>query len=120
MTLEEIKEKSLPILLSNGATFAAVFGSYSRHEERESSDVDILVKFSPGISLTKLIRIENRLSDVLKKKVDLVEEGGLEKSIQSSVYQNLNRETVWLTIQQDIPHLKEHLSNINSEQKELN
>ena len=55
----------------NVATFE-VFGSYVRHEERKSSDLDILVTFTKAPSLLKFIRLENHLSDTLGVKVDLV------------------------------------------------
>jgi predicted nucleotidyltransferase len=41
------------------------------------SDIDILVNFRNGISLLKLIHLENELSDKLGVKVDLVTEGSI-------------------------------------------
>ncbi|MCQ2128133.1 MAG: nucleotidyltransferase domain-containing protein [Bacteroidaceae bacterium] len=58
---------------------AWLFGSFSRGEEREDSDVDILVQFNPDavVGLFKYIRIMRELSELLNRKVDLVEEGTL-------------------------------------------
>jgi len=66
---------------------AWVFGSYARGEETRKSDVDIMVRFDKdaGISLFDYIRIMNSLEDLLRKKVDLVEEGQLRRWAQESV-----------------------------------
>ena len=60
---------------------AWLFGSYARSEERDDSDVDILVSFDQqtgnGVSLLKHISIALGLEDLLHKKVDLVTEGTL-------------------------------------------
>lgn len=54
---------------------AWVYGSFSRGEEREDSDIDIMVRYLPdGVSLLKHAHIMNTLSDMLGRQVDLVEE----------------------------------------------
>jgi predicted nucleotidyltransferase len=71
-----------------------VFGSYVRGEERENSDIDILVEFSPDISfgLITFCKLENQLSDKLGKKVDLVTKDGL----KSRIGENILKEVVYL------------------------
>ncbi len=74
--------KSQPILR------AWLFGSYSRGEERPDSDIDIMVDYdnSKGIvSLFKMGGILMDLSDLLGKKVDLVESKGLMDFARESV-----------------------------------
>ncbi len=74
--------KSQPILR------AWLFGSYSRGEERPDSDIDIMVDYdnSNGIvSLFKMGGILMDLSDLLGKKVDLVESRGLMDFAKESV-----------------------------------
>lgn len=58
---------------------AWVFGSYSRGEEKEGSDIDILVQFTPGavVGMIKYARMTRELSELLNIDVDLVEEGTL-------------------------------------------
>ena len=56
---------------------AWLFGSYARGEEREDSDVDILVDFDDTVSLLGHARMMNELQDLLHKDVDLVAEGTL-------------------------------------------
>ena len=50
-----------------------VFGSVARKEERPDSDVDFLVKFNDSIGLLEYCGFENELSDVIGRKVDLVQ-----------------------------------------------
>ena len=59
---------------------AWLFGSCSRGEESSESDVDILVEYDrehARISLMTISGIMIGLEDVIKRKVDLVEEGRL-------------------------------------------
>ena len=67
----------LDVCKENDISFLGVFGSYSRGEQKEKSDVDVLVKFSKRKSLLDLVRIERRLSEIMGVKVDLVTEGSV-------------------------------------------
>jgi predicted nucleotidyltransferase len=58
-----------------------VFGSYVRQEQRDDSDLDILVTFTEVPSLLKYIELENYLSDTLGIKVDLVMKDALKPGI---------------------------------------
>ena len=49
-----------------------VFGSCARREERPDSDVDLLVKFSPDVSFRDYDLIENSVSALLGRGVDVV------------------------------------------------
>lgn len=53
-------------------TEIGIFGSYIRGEQKKESDIDILVEFSEPISLLDLVGAENYISDLIKRKVDLV------------------------------------------------
>jgi len=53
-----------------------VFGSYSRGEQVEKSDIDILVEFEKPIGLDFVLLAEE-LENILKLKVDLVSKGAL-------------------------------------------
>ena len=69
-----------------------VFGSYVRGEQKKNSDVDIFVDFSHTPGLFDYMKVENRLSDILHKKVDLVMKGALRPSIGK----NIMREVVYV------------------------
>ena len=57
---------------------AWIFGSYSRGEEREDSDVDILVTFKKNERIgLKYAAMVCNLEDLLQKKVDMVVDGTL-------------------------------------------
>ena len=59
---------------------AWLFGSCSRGEETEQSDVDILVEYdrkNSKVGLLTIIRIQQQLQNILDCDVDLVENGTL-------------------------------------------
>ncbi|MCI0551494.1 MAG: nucleotidyltransferase family protein [Anaerolineae bacterium] len=60
----------------------AFFGSVLRDDFRPSSDIDLLVSFSPmaKISLFDLVRMQNELKEIFGQEVDLVERCAIEKS----------------------------------------
>jgi predicted nucleotidyltransferase len=63
-----------------------VFGSYVRGQHVETSDVDVLVEFErPGMTLLKFVELENKVSDLLGRKVDLVRRSALRRGFQDNV-----------------------------------
>ncbi len=69
-----------------------IFGSYIRNEQKETSDVDILIEFLDGAKITLLdfIHIENHLADLLGVKVDLVEKSTLKPRIGKHILEEVN------------------------------
>ena len=49
----------------------ALFGSWARNEQTETSDVDILVEVDPSIGL-RFVTLAERLESLLEQHVDLV------------------------------------------------
>ena len=51
----------------------SLFGSFLREDSSSDSDVDVLVEFEPGyrIGLIRMAGIENELSGIVGRKVDL-------------------------------------------------
>lgn len=72
MTIDEIREKTIPILRANGVEYAAIFGSASRSEAKPGSDIDILVRYSKTPGLFGHIGWAQALEDTLHGKVDLI------------------------------------------------
>jgi predicted nucleotidyltransferase len=66
-----------------------VFGPWSRGEQTEDSDIDILVDFENGINLLDLIGLEQDLTDILGVKVDLVTEASVHPALKSFIYADL-------------------------------
>ena len=58
---------------------AWLFGSFSRNEEDDISDIDIVVRFAKpnNISLLSYVHLTNQLSDATGRNIDLVEDGYL-------------------------------------------
>lgn len=67
-----------------------VFGSYVRSEQKQDSDLDILVTFKEVPSLLTYIAIENHLSDLLGVKVDLV----MKDSLKPKIGKQISREAI--------------------------
>jgi hypothetical protein len=58
-----------------------VFGSYVRGEQREGSDLDVLVECDEGMTLLDLAGLQDELSTALGIKVDLANRRALKKHI---------------------------------------
>lgn len=62
-------------------SYLGIFGSYVRGEQKEDSDLDILVEFSEIPDLFEFIGLKQDLSDLLKVNVDLVMKSALKPRI---------------------------------------
>jgi predicted nucleotidyltransferase len=58
-----------------------VFGSYVHGNQREDSDLDVLVDLGGGIGLIELIDLKQELSDAIGLNVDLVTKDALKPRI---------------------------------------
>jgi uncharacterized protein len=67
--------------MSFGVSSLGIFGSYVRGQQKRKSDIDILVDFDKEPTLFTFIRLENRLSNELGLKVDLVMKNALKPAI---------------------------------------
>lgn len=72
ITLQDIRNKIIPVLKRQGVVKAALFGSMVTGEAKKKSDVDILVDFNERKSLLDLVRLQFILEDKLGRKVDLL------------------------------------------------
>jgi predicted nucleotidyltransferase len=68
-----------------GVTNVRVFGSRARGDASPTSDLDLLVKFSPGTSLFDVIGFEQELEDILGIHVDAISETALHPVIKDRV-----------------------------------
>ena len=69
-----------------------IFGSYVKGEQKDTSDVDVLVEFKESIGLLKFIEMENYLTDLLGVKVDLV----MKSSLKPRIGKRILEEVVYL------------------------
>ena len=81
------KEKIIEICRRNDIEFCALFGSFARGEATETSDIDLLVRFSKPIGWA-FYGIADELEKVLGRKVDLATENMLGNRIRESVYRD--------------------------------
>jgi len=58
-----------------------IFGSYVHGNQREDSDLDVLVELGGGIGLIELIGLKQELSDAIGLNVDLVTKDALKPRI---------------------------------------
>ena len=88
-TISEIRDElknQMPLLSKQYRVKSmSLFGSYVKGQEKSESDLDILVEYTELPGLIKYIELENRLSDLLGIKVDLVIQDSLKPRIEESV-----------------------------------
>ncbi len=68
-----------------------IFGSFVRSEQTDTSDVDVLVEFDPDarFGLLTFCQLENDLSELLQRKVDLVMKDGLKPRLGERILQEV-------------------------------
>lgn len=88
LSLEEIKQKSIPVLKEAGVTRSSIFGSYVRGEQKEESDIDILVDLPRGKTLIDLVGLKQDLEEKLQKRVDVVTYKGVCPLLKNSILSN--------------------------------
>lgn len=72
-----------------GLKLLAIFGSYARNQQSNTSDVDILVEFDKPIGV-EFIDLALELETLLNEKVDLVSKNGIKPKYFQSISQELN------------------------------
>jgi uncharacterized protein len=66
----------------------AIFGSYSRKEQKDISDIDILVEFSGRIGI-RFVDLADDLEKIVGFKVDLVSKKGIKDKYLKSIDSDL-------------------------------
>ncbi len=84
-TITKLKSKIIPLLDQHDVVHAAIFGSFTRGEEREDSDLDILVELDAGKTPLDLVSLKLELEKVLGRKVDIVTRKALYPGIEEEV-----------------------------------
>lgn len=85
MALEDLKTTlqmhKKELIEKYGVTEIGIFGSFVKNQQRDASDIDILVEFEKPIDLFTFVNLKNYLSDLLNIKVDLVMKRALKSKI---------------------------------------
>lgn len=72
-----------------GVSSLGLFGSYVRGEQREHSDLDVLVEFDRTPTLFEFVDLQYHLSDLLGVKVDLVMKKTLKPALGRRILQEV-------------------------------
>ncbi|RJX34263.1 MAG: nucleotidyltransferase [Desulfurivibrio sp.] len=79
--IDIIRNSKPEIVARYGVQRLGLFGSYVREQQRQRSDIDILVSFDREIDLFDFIDLREFLEARLQTKVDLVMETALKPAI---------------------------------------
>ena len=84
-TLSNKREEILRITAAHGAKNLRVFGSVSRGDATDKSDLDLLINLEPGRTLLDIIAIKQDLEDLLGCAVDVVTENAVSPYIREQI-----------------------------------
>ena len=84
-TILEKRDSILQIAARYGASDVRVFGSMARGDVTNRSDLDLIVRFEPGRTLFDHGGLLMDLQDLLKIKVDVIDEEGMRPSFREHV-----------------------------------
>ncbi len=85
---EILKEQKQKLLNSYPIKSMAIFGSYSREDQNENSDLDILVEFDGKIGV-RFIDLADELEKAVGFKVDLVSKNGIKPKYLNAIKKEL-------------------------------
>lgn len=77
------------LISTYGLKNIAIFGSYSRNQQNDASDLDILVEFSRPVGI-EFIDLAEELEGLLNIKVDLVSRNGVRPEYFQQIESDLN------------------------------
>ena len=90
-SIEEIILSHIDQIRKYSVISLALFGSYARNEQGESSDIDFLINLEKN-TFRNYIDLRNYLETLFHKKIDLVCENSLKEMIKPYIL----REAKWL------------------------
>lgn len=86
----KIIRQHLPKLTQDyNVSYLGIFGSYIRGEQKEDSDLDVLVDFSKEPDLLEFIGLKQELSEILGVEVDLVMKDALKPGIGKRILEEV-------------------------------
>lgn len=62
-----------------------IFGSFVRGEQKDTSDLDLLIDFEEPIGLIRYVGLQNYLSDKIGEQVDLITKSGIKPRIRGHI-----------------------------------
>ena len=75
------------VLRQHGVVHAAVFGSVARGEEREGSDVDVLVELDPArpLDIYAYVGLKRLIGGVLPRPADVIDLAALKEGLSAGI-----------------------------------
>jgi predicted nucleotidyltransferase len=83
--IESHRNELIALAQQRGVTQVRVFGSMSRGDAKDDSDVDLLVTLSPGTSALALGGLLMDAEELLGRRVDVVTEASLHPALRDRV-----------------------------------
>ncbi len=62
-----------------------LFGSYAKNQQTQASDIDLLVNFTQPIDMFDFIDLQDYLTGIFNKRIDLGTLNGLKSFVKSSI-----------------------------------
>jgi predicted nucleotidyltransferase len=89
--LKYLKQEQPYFYNTFGIKFIGLFGSFSRGEQTEDSDIDILYEIDKGkkLSMFKYLKIASQLEAFFHQKIDLVRKDTLKPKLKEYVDKDL-------------------------------
>lgn len=87
ITIEQIKEKAIPILVSYPVNKAILFGSYAKGIATDKSDIDLYIDTNGKLKGLDFVGLLETLIDTLGIDIDLIDKSHIEPN--SSILQEI-------------------------------
>ena len=83
-------ENHKPTIQKLGAERIGLFGSFAREEQTDTSDLDLVVEFRPGMKKYRnLLNLLDLLEETLQRKVDLLTWEGMASFVQREIKKDI-------------------------------
>ena len=84
-TMDEIREKAIPVAQKFGIKRLSLFGSYARNKANDESGVDFIIDRGKIIGLIRYFAFVHALEDAFKRHVDVVTTGIRDKQFLDAI-----------------------------------
>lgn len=85
LTLDEIKNKAIPIAKKHNIVSLSLFGSYARNEQNDESDLDFFIVTNDKMGLFEYVEFYQELEKAFGCHVDVVSSGIEDKDFLSII-----------------------------------
>ena len=85
LTLDEIKNKAIPIAKKHNIVSLSLFGSYARNEQNDESDLDFFIVANDKMGLFEYVEFYQELEKAFGCHVDVVSSGIEDKDFLNQI-----------------------------------